>query len=101
MVCEKCEKKLAKVACPDKWKEGASNTMESGGRKVNENKLLSKKQRWSPYAKAGAAQAKCQVCKSVLHQDGIYCHGCAYTKGLCAMCGKQILDVKNYKQSMK
>ncbi|KAJ8431958.1 hypothetical protein Cgig2_024269 [Carnegiea gigantea] len=37
------EKKLAKVIVPDKWKEGASNTNESGGRKINENKLLSKK----------------------------------------------------------
>lgn len=46
MVCAKCEKKLAKVACPDKWKEGSSNTIESGGRKINENKLLSKSKRW-------------------------------------------------------
>jgi cysteine-rich PDZ-binding protein len=34
-----------KVIVPDKWKEGASNTSESGGRKINENKLLSKKNR--------------------------------------------------------
>lgn len=35
-------------------------------------------------------------------QDGKYCHACAYAKGLCAMCGKQILDnVKTYKQSAK
>ncbi|KAA6426333.1 MAG: postsynaptic CRIPT [Trebouxia sp. A1-2] len=33
------------VIVPDKWKEGASNVTEGGGRKVNENKLLSKKQR--------------------------------------------------------
>jgi hypothetical protein len=33
------------VIVPDKWKEGASNTNESGGRKINENKLLSKKNR--------------------------------------------------------
>ncbi|KAI8567436.1 hypothetical protein RHMOL_Rhmol02G0122100 [Rhododendron molle] len=45
MVCEKCEKKLGKVIVPDKWKEGASNTTEGGGRKINENKLLSKKNR--------------------------------------------------------
>jgi len=31
------------VIVPDKWKEGASNTTEGGGRKINENKLLSKK----------------------------------------------------------
>ena len=29
----------------DKWKDGARNTMESGGRKIGENKLLSKKKR--------------------------------------------------------
>lgn len=42
------EKKLSKVIVPDKWKEGASNTTEAGGRKINENKLLSKKKR-SPF----------------------------------------------------
>ena len=40
------EKKLTKVIVPDKWKEGASNTTENGGRKINENKLLSKKNRY-------------------------------------------------------
>lgn len=40
------EKKLSKVIVPDKWKEGAHNTTEGGGRKLNENKLLSKKNRY-------------------------------------------------------
>jgi len=40
------QKKLSKVIVPDKWKEGASNTTEGGGRKINENKLLSKKNRF-------------------------------------------------------
>ena len=30
MVCEKCEKKLGVVIIPDKWKDGARNTTESG-----------------------------------------------------------------------
>ena len=30
MVCEKCEKKLGRVITPDKWKDGARNTTESG-----------------------------------------------------------------------
>ena len=50
MVCAKCEKKLTKVACPEKWKEGSSNTVAAGGRKLNENKLLDKSKRlvlWS------------------------------------------------------
>uniref|UniRef100_A0A8R7V500 Cysteine-rich PDZ-binding protein n=1 Tax=Triticum urartu TaxID=4572 RepID=A0A8R7V500_TRIUA len=76
MVCTKCEKKLGKVIVPDKWKEGASNTYEGGGRKINENKLLSKKSRWTPYG-----NTKCIICKQQVHQDGKYCHTCAYSKG--------------------
>jgi hypothetical protein len=30
---------------PEKWKEGSSNTVESGGRKINTNKALEKKQK--------------------------------------------------------
>ncbi|KAG0019726.1 hypothetical protein BGZ80_005340 [Entomortierella chlamydospora] len=41
------EKKLTKVICPDKWKDGARNTTvgtsSTAGRKLGENKLLSKK----------------------------------------------------------
>ncbi|XP_032266941.1 cysteine-rich PDZ-binding protein isoform X4 [Phoca vitulina] len=43
MVCEKCEKKLGTVITPDTWKDGARNTTESGGRKLNENKALTSK----------------------------------------------------------
>lgn len=92
MVCDKCEKKLTKVACPEKWKDGGDK------RKVNQNKLLNKDKRFTPYG----SNAKCKLCKQQVHQgDGMYCHGCAYAKGLCAMCGKQILDTKSYKQSAK
>lgn len=93
MVCDKCQKKLAKVAAPDKWKDGANNTIESGGRKIKENKMLSKKKQWAPYS------AKCTICKSSLPQDYTYCQKCAYARGVCAMCGKQVLDTKGYKQS--
>uniref|UniRef100_A0AAX7UW49 Cysteine-rich PDZ-binding protein n=1 Tax=Astatotilapia calliptera TaxID=8154 RepID=A0AAX7UW49_ASTCA len=81
MVCEKCEKKLGKVITPDTWKDGARNTTESGGRKLNENKMLtSKKARFDPYSKSGFAI--CRICKSSVHQAGShYCQGCAYKKG--------------------
>lgn len=50
MVCDKCEKKLGKVITPDPWKSGARNTVESGGRKVGENKALTaNKNRYNPY----------------------------------------------------
>ncbi|KAL6761800.1 PDZ-binding protein [Haematococcus lacustris] len=98
MVCDKCqEKSQSSVACPDKWKDGATNTLSSGKVKVGENKLLQKKSRYSPY---GAS--KCNVCKTALHKPGhTFCHTCAYQKGVCEMCGKQILNTKLYKQSTK
>ncbi|XP_037706692.1 cysteine-rich PDZ-binding protein-like [Choloepus didactylus] len=95
MVCKKCEKKLGAVITPDTWKDGA----ESGGRKLNENKALtSKKARFDPYGKNKFST--CRICKSSVHQPGShYCQGCAYKKGICAMCGKKVLDTKTYKQT--
>ncbi|XP_052602461.1 cysteine-rich PDZ-binding protein isoform X1 [Peromyscus californicus insignis] len=94
-----CEKKLGRVITPDTWKDGARNTTESGGRKLNENKALtSKKARFDPYGKNKFST--CRICKSSVHQPGShYCQGCAYKKGICAMCGKKVLDTKNYKQT--
>uniref|UniRef100_A0A2H1WU68 Cysteine-rich PDZ-binding protein n=1 Tax=Spodoptera frugiperda TaxID=7108 RepID=A0A2H1WU68_SPOFR len=60
MMCEKCEKKLGRVITPDPWKSGARNTVESGGRKVGENKTLTaKKGRFNPYT------SKFQECRQV------------------------------------
>ncbi|PAA73918.1 hypothetical protein BOX15_Mlig029994g1 [Macrostomum lignano] len=98
MVCDKCEKKLGKVVTPDVWKAGARNTTEGGGRKVDENKLLTgRSNRFSPYT---TSFKKCRICKSNIHQaHAHFCTGCAYKKGICAMCGVKLIDVKNYKQS--
>uniref|UniRef100_A0A4W3H6K5 Cysteine-rich PDZ-binding protein n=1 Tax=Callorhinchus milii TaxID=7868 RepID=A0A4W3H6K5_CALMI len=73
--------------------------LESGGRRINENKALtSKSSRFEPYGRRRFAI--CRICKSSVHQAGSnYCQGCAYKKGICAMCGKKILDTKNYKQT--
>jgi hypothetical protein len=60
---------------------------------VNENKFLSKKKQWQPYG------AKCTTCKASLPVNYMFCQKCAYGKGLCAMCGKQVLDTSSYKQS--
>lgn len=96
-VVGKGQKKLGKVITPDPWKSGARNTTESGGRVVNENKALtSKKNRFTPYQ----TFTKCRICKSSVHQSGShYCQGCAYKKGICAMCGKKIIETKNYRQT--
>ncbi|KAI9272450.1 PDZ-binding protein [Sporodiniella umbellata] len=100
MVCKKCEKKLTGLAAPDKWKEGSNNAKAgSSGRKINQNKLLSKS------AKAGRfnpLESKCKLCKNRVHQDKAhYCQDCSYKKGICAMCGKQVLDTSKYTQTAK
>mmetsp|Transcript_15405 Transcript_15405/g.19600 ORF Transcript_15405/g.19600 Transcript_15405/m.19600 type:complete len:117 (-) Transcript_15405:431-781(-) len=114
MVCDKCEKKLTKVVCPEVWK-GEGNTSK---RKINENKILTsqrpsarvssgpptssvgperrqrKREGFNPYAR------KCKICNgSISLQGAYYCRDCSYKKGICAMCGKKVLDTSSYRQS--
>lgn len=96
MVCEECEAKLSRGACPDPWKSGSRNNNDpSGGKRIGENKALGKSyaaHRHNPYAKAA-----CSVCKQPVSQNGgKYCQPCAYSKGVCAICGKQVLDTRFY-----
>ncbi|KAI7872612.1 PDZ-binding protein [Mucor mucedo] len=100
MVCKKCEKKLTTLAAPDKWKDGSKNVLAgSSGRKLNQNKLLSRSAKLSRF---NPLESKCKICKTKVHQDKAhYCQDCAYKKGICAMCGKQVLDTSSYKQTAK
>ncbi|KAL4455051.1 hypothetical protein ABPG74_006433 [Tetrahymena malaccensis] len=95
MVCDKCEKKLEKLATPDTWKDGAKNGGKEGGRKVGQNMLLSSKAKvgFDPFGN------KCKLCKQKVPKSDQYCQGCAYKKGLCKMCGVKVLDTKFYRQS--
>ncbi|PPQ67882.1 hypothetical protein CVT25_010321 [Psilocybe cyanescens] len=117
MVCKKCETKLSKVAAPDPF-TASSSSIKDGTRKVGENKLLSR-----PGSSKNRFQAsKCKDCKQPVTQNKAkYCHGmpisemllgngikpsflslgCAYKKGLCSICGKQILDTTGYVMSSK
>jgi len=100
MVCAKCEKKLSKLAAPDPFSASGSQQ-----RKIGENKLLSRTggagagsstKRFQPY------KNKCKDCKSSVNQNQAkYCHGCAFKKGICAICGKQVLDTTGYQMSNK
>ncbi|KAL4400687.1 microtubule binding protein [Malassezia pachydermatis] len=75
-------------------KTGRSPSVVGASRKVGENKLLSKSNRFSPLG------VQCKLCKQrVTQEKAQYCQACAYKKGLCAICGKQILDTSRYKQS--
>jgi hypothetical protein len=95
MPCQDCEKKQSKgLITPDRWKVGAKNTITgSQGRKLNENKLLTKH---NP-----VTDNKCITCKKQLNTRGKYCQQCSYKKGLCSLCGKKILDTQMYRQTTK
>ena len=95
MVCSKCEKKLSRGIHQEMWKEGSRQTIESGGRKINQNMALSGKKRWTPYGGATGG-SKCKICKQSMHQAGIYCQKCAYHKGMCSMCGVKVMDTTFY-----
>lgn len=92
MVCESCEKKLSKVIVPDKWKDGARNVSDDGGRAtVHRNSLLTvrgKDQRFLPSSRT------CRLCKSKVAQDAYYCQLCAFHNGICAVCGKRVDDLR-------
>lgn len=94
MVCQDCERKLSKVIVPDKWKDGARNTTggEDGGRATSyRNSLLQvrgKEQRFQAGVRA------CRICRSKVAQDAHYCQECAFHKGICAMCGKRVDDLR-------
>lgn len=98
MVCSRCEKKLSTSMHIDTWKEGSRHIGEGGGRQLNENKALSAKKRWTPYGSSGSGTGggKCKICRLSLHQEGIYCQKCAYSKGMCSMCGVKVMDISFY-----
>ncbi|CEH17606.1 Microtubule-associated protein CRIPT [Ceraceosorus bombacis] len=128
MVCAKCEKKLAGKsggAPPDPFRNrNAQGTLVSsgvGGRKTNaiggpsrastgtlsaspssssgvgkapsSNKLISSKGRYAP------TSTKCKTCGTNASQGFMYCQGCSYKRGVCAMCGKMIMDTSKHKMS--
>lgn len=88
MVCEDCKSKLTTISAPDPWAAG------SRAQKVGENKALRKGIRTNPYGNT------CKICKLKCQQNhAMYCTICAYAKGLCSICGKQVLDTREYKMS--
>ena len=97
MVCDDCTRKLSTLSAPDPWKmAGGSASGGVGGatRRIDENKALRKGIRSNPYGNC------CKICKMKVQQNhATYCTQCAYAKGICAICGKQVLDTSMYKMS--
>ncbi|KAL0482167.1 hypothetical protein AKO1_013355 [Acrasis kona] len=94
MACDSCSKKQKFTSTSAKKGPQPSNSSSKPVGPKKTNTLLSKG-RFSPYS------ANCTSCKAQLPNGGKFCQACAYKKGLCEICGKQVLDVKFYKQSNK
>jgi hypothetical protein len=91
MVCDDCKTKLSVLSAPDPWKSSSSG---GSSRLIDENKALRKGARANPYGNC------CKICKMKVQQNNAtYCTMCAYAKGICAICGKQVLDTSMYKMS--
>ena len=89
MVCEDCSKSTTGLAAPDAWRAGGRDLTKAG-----ENKLLKRGVRSNPYGNC------CKICKmKVQISNASYCTPCAYGRGICAVCGKQVLDTTMYKMS--
>lgn len=93
-MCDDCERKLSTLAAPDPFKAGGGGHEKAGPARVGENKALRKGIRSNPYGNC------CKICKMKVQQNSAtYCTQCAYGKGICAICGKQVLDTSMYKMS--
>ena len=79
MVCDSCQTKLSQVCVPDKWKDGAKNTVAGGGAKAGKsNKFLQKSKisaQWIPEVNM------CKICKSKTLAKMNFCNDCAHKKG--------------------
>uniref|UniRef100_A0A914GX62 Probable V-type proton ATPase subunit H 2 n=1 Tax=Globodera rostochiensis TaxID=31243 RepID=A0A914GX62_GLORO len=85
MVCDKCTKKLSKLATIHVDKN------EQGNKRVtNENKLLSSKQKFKP---ASEEFKKCRICNKMTHHiSAHYCQDCSYQKGICPILRLMVMD---------
>jgi len=81
------------------WKDGARNVQggRDGGQRLARNTLLESrgKTRFKPHLKT------CRICKSKLSQEGEYCNQCAFSKGICSMCGVKIADLTFDKRGLE
>ncbi|CAB3407153.1 unnamed protein product [Caenorhabditis bovis] len=96
MVCNECEKKLTKIVGVNPYRNKKTNLANGKVPKVS----TAKNSLFESGKKSTIVGLKCKLCKMLIHQVGShYCSTCAYQKGICAMCGKKILNVKGLRQS--
>lgn len=95
MVCQECTKKIEKtqkLITPEFTKKNSNYNLSSSERKVNQNMILNSRSHiFDPML------VNCFMCKGRVEGKNKYCLTCAYTKGICEMCGVKVSDNKLYK----
>jgi hypothetical protein len=90
MVCHKCAKKLSKsLVTPEFTNSKVSHNLTSGSREIVKNKILVKSQR--------NLSVKCELCSGRVEASNKYCLTCAYTKGICEICGVKMSETASFK----
>mmetsp|Transcript_34177 Transcript_34177/g.59773 ORF Transcript_34177/g.59773 Transcript_34177/m.59773 type:complete len:82 (+) Transcript_34177:1472-1717(+) len=79
MVCDRCEAKLTE----ESKSKGSSNML-----------LVSRKR-----SRVEPVRRNCRLCEKSIQGLYHFCNKCAYTRGVCTMCGRKVLDTRFYKQS--
>ena len=89
MVCDSCKSKLSKLAPAQVWKPEHNENQKP--RRTSKMKTLKTSARANPYANL------CLICKLRTQQNQAkYCSQCAYSEGICAICGVKVLDTSMY-----
>ena len=77
----------------DKTLSSSKSQREKSGMNMALLKGMQQKRGFDP------TSMKCRICKMTnVQKEYYYCQKCSYSKGICAMCGKKILDISMYKQ---
>ena len=103
MVCESCQTKVTKLAVPDKWKDGARNSVGSTGSSASggSKALKTNKALIGKFKVETTSQHKiCRICKSKTQPPHNFCNDCSHKKGLCSMCGKKVVDTSKHNMSL-
>lgn len=79
MVCDRCEAKLTE----EPKRKGPSNMLL----------VARKRHRVDPIGR------NCRLCEKSVQGMYHFCNKCAYTRGVCAICGRKVLDTRFYKQT--
>lgn len=82
MVCDECSRKIKSLATVD----------DKNKRVYGKVKIEIKK-----YSNIKNFNGKCLSCTGRVENNNKYCLTCAYKKGICEMCGKQLTNTKMYK----